>query len=174
MDFSSEIEAAINSPGDINQADYRRWVEQGDLASRARVYALALSHWSRIQPAPQVSEYWAFATDYLLETLVADSQGELDYIHSGFEAAHELAAWLKHIVKEPEGEAVVADVAHRLAAAYRASDQTTRNRIETGALEHALESRRVRPFFDAWAADPVLREAYEPALQWGLAHAEID
>jgi hypothetical protein len=47
---------------------------------------------------------------------------------------------------------------------YKAADPTTRSRIETGALEHALESRAVRPFFDAWGTDPTLREAHEHAL----------
>jgi hypothetical protein len=86
--------------------------------------------------------------------------------------AYEIAAWLKHLVNETEAKSVVAEVALRLATAYKASDAKTRNRIETGALEHALESPRVRPFFSLWASDPVLKDAYGPALEWGLSHTE--
>ena len=171
MDFSKEVEATVNSTGEISKSDYVRWSKRGNLATRGRVYALAASQWSRIQPEPQMSEHCAFMADYLLECLLTNPPAD-DYLHSGFDAAHELAAWLKHLAKDDAGRGIVADVAHRLATAYRASDARTRNRIETGALEHALESPRVRPFFSAWEADPILREAYGPALQWGLAHSE--
>jgi hypothetical protein len=86
---------------------------------------------------------------------------------------YEIAAWLKHLVKTCDGRAVLTEVAGRLAFACKAADPTTRNRIETGALEHALESRAVRPFFDTWGADPGLRDAQEHALAWGMAHTEV-
>jgi len=109
--------------------------------------------------------------DYLIECLLQNPEGD-DFVHSGFDAAYEIAAWLKHLAKTPDGRAVLIEVASRLAIAYRAADATTRNRIETGALEHALESRAVRPFFDSWGTDPILRDAHEHALAWGLAHTE--
>jgi hypothetical protein len=65
---------------------------------------------------------------------------------------------------------VVTEVAGRLAAEYTAADLRTRNRIETGVLEHALESKAVRPFFETWG--PIFREAYAHALAWGLADTE--
>ena len=171
MDLSAEVESAISGTGTVPKADYVRWTSQGDLGTRARVYALAASHWSRIQPAPQLAEHCAFMADYLLECLLINP-GVDDFIHSGYEAGHEIAAWLKHLVNETEAKPVVADVALRLATAYKASDAKARNRIETGALEHALESPRVRPFFSVWASDPVLKDAYGPALEWGLSHTE--
>ena len=64
----------------------------------------------------------------------------------GFDAAHEIAAWLKHLVKTPDGKAVL--------------------------TEHALESRAVRPFFDSWGTDQILRDAHEHALAWRVAHTE--
>jgi len=63
-------------------------------------------------------------------------------------------------------------LAGRLAIEYKAAEAITRNRIETGALEHALESRVVRPFFDSWGTDPILREAHEHAVAWGMAHPD--
>lgn len=47
-----------------------------------------------------------------------------------------------------------------------------RNRIETAVLEHACEAPNVRPFFAAWAADPLLGPAYREALAWGEAHED--
>ena len=170
MNLSDEVEVALSGTGSIPRAKYERWI-RGDLRTRARVYALTASYWSRIHPEPSRAEHCRFMADYLIECLLQNPEGD-DFLHSGFEAAYEIAAWLKHLVKASDGKAALIDVAARLADAYKAADSTTRDRIETGALEHALESRAVRPFFDAWATDPTLRDAHEHALAWGMAHTE--
>jgi hypothetical protein len=118
-----------------------------------------------------MSEHCTFMADYLLECLLKDPAPD-DFVHSGFEAGHEIAAWLKHLSTIPDGGAIIGDVARRLAVSYKASDRITRDRVERSTLEHALESPRLRPFFADWDQDPLLREAYEPALRWGLAHSE--
>ena len=41
-----------------------------------------------------------------------------DYIHSGFEAAWELAAWLKHLVRIEGTSSIIASVAHKLRETY--------------------------------------------------------
>jgi hypothetical protein len=169
-DLSGEVEAALSGTDTIPKAAYERWI-RGDLRTRARAYAFTASHWSRIHPEPSGAEHCRFMADYLIECLLENHEGD-DFVHGGFEAGYEIAAWLKHIVKMSAGRAVLTEVAARLADAYKAADPTTRNRIETGALEHALESRAVRPFFDAWGADPILRDAHEHALAWGIAHTE--
>jgi hypothetical protein len=109
--------------------------------------------------------------DYLVECILVNPEAD-DSLHSGFEAGYELSAWLKHLSQIPDAEAVIVEAASRLAAAYKQGDAATRNRIETGALEHLLESPGLRPLFTSWAEDPTLRQAYEPALEWGLAHSE--
>jgi hypothetical protein len=170
MNLSDEVEVALSGTGTIPRAEYERWI-RGDLRTRARVYALTTSHWSRIHPEPSEAEHCRFMADYLIECLLQNHEGD-EFLHSGFEAGYEIAAWLKHLVKTSDGRAELIEVAARLADAYKAADPTTRNRIETGALEHALESRAVRPFFAAWGADPILRDAHEHALAWGMAHTE--
>jgi len=72
----------------------------------------------------------------------------------------------------PAASDVIAIVSKRLEQLYRESDAEGRNRIETGALEHVLEAPRLRPYFEHWAQDGELREAYEPALAWGRAHSD--
>ena len=170
MDLSAEVEVALSGSGTIPRADYQRWI-RGNLRTRARVYALTASHWSRIHPEPSGAQHCQFMADYLIECLLQNPEVD-DFLHSGFEAAYEIAAWLKHLAKTPDGRTVLAEVAGRLAVACKAADSTTRNRIETGVLEHALESQAVRPFFDSWGTDPILRDAHEHALAWGIAHTE--
>jgi hypothetical protein len=170
INLSAEVEVALAGTATIPRTEYERWI-RGDLRTRARVYALTASHWSRIHPEPSGEQHCRFMADYLIECLLQNPEGD-DFLHSGFDAADEIAAWLKHLVKTPDGKAVLTEVAGCLAVAYKAADPTIRNRIETGALEHALESRAVRPFFDSWGTDPILRHAHEHALAWGLAHTD--
>ena len=140
-------------------------------ASRARVYTLTATQWSRIHPEPSAAEHCRFMADYLIECIL-QNPGHDGFLHTGFQAGYEMAAWLKHVAKTSNGNAVLTEVASRLAVAYKGADPTTRNRIESSALEHALESRAIRPFFAAWATDPTLRDAHEHALAWGMAHTE--
>jgi len=92
------------------------------------------------------------------------------HVHNGFEAAWELAAWIKHIVNIPGDEHFVTFVVNRLEELFAAGDEKLRNRIAVGVLEHALESPELRPYFAHWSKDPLLAEEYEMALEWGLAH----
>jgi hypothetical protein len=170
MNLSREVEVALSATGPIPKAEYERWV-CGDLPTQARVYALTASHWARIDPEPSAAARCRFMADYLIGCLIQNPESD-GFLHTGFEAGYEIAAWLKHLAQTVDGSASLTDMANRLAVAYKAADPTTRNRIETGALEHALESRAVRPFFDDWGTDPMLRDAYEHALAWGIAHTE--
>jgi len=61
-------------------------------------------------------------------------------------------------------------VAARLTQAYLQGDDRTRNRIETGTLEHIFEEPALRAHFDGWRDDPILAEAYACAVAWGDAH----
>ena len=119
-----------------------------------------------------MTEQCSFMETYLFQCLLQNPDSE-DYLHSGFEAAWELAAWLKHLEGIEGTEGFIAGVVQKLTEAYRAADEITRNRIETGAVEHILESRTLRKYFASWEADPVLGQAYELCLEWGKAHESV-
>jgi len=93
--------------------------------------------------------------DYLLRCLAENPEAG-DYVHSGYEAAWELAGWLKHL------ENLDTDAEHR----------DGRERITDGFLEHVFERPSLRRFFDGWRGDPELGEAYSLASEWGDAHLE--
>src|SRR4030095_7965116 len=100
---------ALAGTATIPMTDYERWI-RGDLRTRARVYALTASHWSRIHPEPSGEQHCRFRADYLIECPLQNPEGD-DFLHGGFDASHEIAAWLKHLVKTPGGKAVLAEVA---------------------------------------------------------------
>lgn len=171
MDALSKVLVAIEGDGPIARDRVRQWMTEGDLPTRGAVYFLTRQAWSRISPKLTGDEQCAFMRSYLLDCIVADpSHG--DFLHSGFEAAWDLAAWLKHLLSMPNTDNVIREVSANLRAAYLSGDSKTRNRIGTGALEHILEAKELVPFFEDWRNDPAIKEEYQLALEWGEAHRE--
>jgi len=172
--LSREVTRALDGTGTIAKSDVLRWMRDGDLMTRSRVFHLTASAWSRIRPELTMDEQCGFMVDYLLECIASHPQPQQsdDYLHTGYDAGAALTQWLKHLVAIPEAAQVITEVAARLEKLYRSGDEATRTRIETGALEHILERPALRPYFSHWRGDPVLCEAYEPALQWGRAHTD--
>jgi hypothetical protein len=171
VNYRREVEDALASAGEIPKSIYLRWALEGDLATQARAYRLSAKAWQRIQPEPSMDEQCGFMASYLLACLELDPPAD-DWTHSGFEAGHELSAWLKHLCQEPSTAGVIAAIATRLENLYRSADAPAQNRIETGALEHILESPALRSYFKHWQDDAELRDAHGLALEWGIAHSD--
>lgn len=170
-DLRAEVEAALEGAGGIKKADYLTWTSKGDLATQARAFALSANSWPRIVPEPTMEEQCQFMADYLMQCLVEDRESD-GYVHTGFDAAHVLADWLKHLSALQATSGVVSTVAAALAEVYMEAPAAVRDRIEHGALEHLLEAPALRPFFEAWSRDPVLAEPFRRALEWGQAHPD--
>lgn len=167
----NEVEAAISGSAEVPKGDYLRWARSRNLAIRARAFRLSANSWHRISPEPTMDEQCQVMADYLLACLSADPAPD-DFVHSAFDAGHVLASCLKRWTTIPAASDNIAAVGKWLEQLYRESDPQGRNRIETGALEHILEAPRLRRYFDHWSQDPELRQAYEAALAWGLAHPD--
>jgi len=167
----NEVEAALVSSELVPKERYLRWTQDGELGTQGRAYQLSRKHWHRIQPEPTLQEQCSFMAAYLLACLRTNPQSD-GWVHSVFEAGHELAGWLKHLAKRADSNVVIANVVSELERLYRLADADGRNRIETAALEHILESRSLRAYFSHWADDETLREGHRLALEWGIAHGE--
>jgi hypothetical protein len=167
-----DVEAAISGSAVVLKSDWG----SGEMRPHATCDGPRLVTW-QCKRAPFIcrpitlDEQCEVMADYLLACLSSNPASD-DFIHSGFEAGHALASCLKHWSAIPAASDVIAIVVKRLAELYRESDAEGRNRIETGALEHMLEAPRLRSYFEHWAQDAELREAYEPALAWGRAHSD--
>lgn len=170
MSEAGRILALLESEEPVARDDVRRWMESHELDVLAAVYELTRSAWDRIQPEPESVETADFMRRYLLRCIDEDPRPD-DYLHGGYEAAWELAGLLKQW--RTLGSAAK-DILRRSAAdlmtLYRRTDETTRNRILCGVLEHAFEEPELRPYFSSWQRDPDLREAYKLALDWGTTH----
>jgi hypothetical protein len=80
--------------------------------------------------------------------------------------------WLRHLIEIGNSSAILAGAASAVTQLFLESDEGVRYTIETGFLEHALETAALRPYFEHWAADPRLQSAWHPALEWGEAHPD--
>jgi hypothetical protein len=165
----SEVVDALHGKDPIPKQRVLAWMRESSLETRGAVYVLTDREWSRIQPELSMEEQCTFMGSYLVECLAGDPP-ETDWVHGGFEAGHLLAAWFKHLHSTSGTQKVLAGAASQLTAAYRKSDKKSRNRIETGALEHIFEQPALRLYFAEWCDDPDLREAYKWAVRWGDDH----
>jgi hypothetical protein len=172
MSMYAEVLAVLSSGEPIARDDVRRWIDSGELLTWSAVYALTGKAWSRIEPEMPGEEQTAFMSRYLLRC-IEENPVSGEYLHSGYEAAWELAACLKHW-RRMGGRVAgrLRAVAADLEKLFRRGDAPTRNRVLCGVLEHAFEDPAIRPWFADWDRDGELREAYKLAVEWGSAHEE--
>ncbi|MFZ0520416.1 MAG: hypothetical protein WAL95_05305 [Candidatus Acidiferrales bacterium] len=164
-----EVVAALNGEGPVRKEQVLGWMHESSLETHGAVYRLTDREWNRIQPELSMEEQCWFMTHYLIECIVTDSS-DSDWILGGFEASHELAAWIKHLYVIAGTSKIISGAAAQLTTAYRRADDRTRKRIETGALEHIFEQPALRTYFAEWRDDPELQEAYKWAAAWGDDH----
>jgi len=167
---TQEIEHFFHSKDIIPKEKVLLWMQSEDLNNLGAVYHLTDKAWERIKPELTMDEQCSFMKKYLLQCLELN-QNSSDFVHSGFEAARELASWLKHLKSKDSTDEIIRIVVAELTSMYKRSDEETRNRIETGAIEHIFEDKRLLPYFLSWKNDPELSVAYKECLEWGKAHS---
>lgn len=165
----SSVVTALQSNGPVSAEEVLRWMRDGELRVRGAAYHFLQRARDRIVPPLSIAEQCSFMLDYLFECLLVHPQPG-DYLHSGFEAARELAAWVNQLECSGENDGYIRYIIQRLTEAYIAADDATRHRIETGAVEHMMESPSMRKYFASWKDDPTLGTAYKMCIQWGRDH----
>jgi hypothetical protein len=165
-----------NKPTRVSFGAIRRQLDGATLSERNEVLEFIRSNMKRIRPP--VDDDWLYdaMSSYLLDCIVdnADSDVEDESTHSSFEAAHELVDWFNWIVKRDDTPAAIRSIVERITNVFNNGDRFVRNCIETGFLEHVLETPSNRPYFLHWSDDPILAESYTEALRWGEAHTRRD
>ncbi|HEX8154690.1 MAG TPA: hypothetical protein VF698_16270 [Thermoanaerobaculia bacterium] len=171
MSDAARIRELLGGDGEIARDEVRRWMASDDLPTLAALYVLLEKASARITPELELDEMTALMRRYLLRCIEEDPP-RTDGVHGGFEAAWTLSACMKQWRKIAGSDKIVRDTISALKSLYRRSDETTRNRVLCGVLEHALEDPALRPFFGDWQRNRELREAHKLALEWGIAHEE--
>ena len=161
----------------VSLGDVRRRLEGATLADRSRLLDFVRRNIGKIRPQPDPGWLYGQMSSYLLQCIIHGSDDHPDgrdaSAHSPFEAAHELVVWFNwYISVEELDPKTIQPSIDRIEAAFRDGDDRIRNCIETGFLEHVLETPGNRHYFAHWAHDPMLSESYTEALRWGVAHTK--
>jgi len=94
-----------------------------------------------------------------------------DLAHSQFEAARELCGLLVHwnqLSKPPQD--LIQGIVTGVTELFLAGDETLRNVIETGFLEHVFEYSQLVRLFSHWKSHKILAATFDAALAWGTEH----
>ncbi len=167
-----EIDATLEGSGPIPRDRVVRWIgHAADLRTLAKLYRLTDEGYSRIQPDLGMDVTCALIQRYMLQCIRENVEHD-DEVLSRFDAAMDLHGWLRHLLSMGGTEKILHDAAAVITELFLNSGEDVRYTLETGFLEHALETEALRPYFEHWATDPVLRVAWEPALSWGKAHPD--
>ena len=173
-DIASDIEAALLADTPIPREKVLLWIHTAeDLPTFAKLYQLTGEGYSRIQPDLGKEATCGLVQRYLLECIKANITNDGDIL-SQWQAAQVLHGWFCRLLEmEEDNSEVLNNAADAITALFLASAEEVRNVIETGFLEHALETAALRPYFEHWSGDDRLREAWNRALEWGKAHPDF-
>jgi len=173
MNFRAEIDAAVASQEVLARSDVERWIETtNDLPTLAKIYRITGEGYHRIKPELGKELECKSIQNYLLECIRQDIKDD-DEIESRYEAAGTLHGWLRQLLEARDCDEVIRRTAHAVTELFLTGGEEIRNAIETGFLEHALESRGLRPYFEHWSEDSRLRDTWDRALEWGIAHPDF-
>jgi hypothetical protein len=173
-----DLDTALESKEPINRATVVAWIDDAsDLQTLAKLYRLTGEGYYRIQPELGKEAGCALIVRYLLgciaENVVIEENIEDDTeILERYEAAMMLHGWFRQIVGMNDSVQVLNAAAKSVTDMYLRSSQDVRVAIETGFLEHVLETAALRPYFEYWSRDERLKPAWDRAIKWADAHPD--
>lgn len=181
-DLNSEIIAALSTDGPIAKETVLKWIDStadSDLSTLSKLYRLTGEGYYRIQPELGPEATCGLILRYFLGCIrfgavtAGENEAESDEeIETRFEATQSLHVWFRHLLGIEGASQLLTRAASQITTCFLESDDDVKDAIETGFLEHALETAALRPYFQNWANDPRLNQTWERALAWGEAHPD--
>jgi len=173
-ELDSEINTALSSDGPIPREKVLSWIAasaDSDLSTLSKLYRLTGEGYYRIQPDLGREPTCALIQRYLLGC-IRYGLTDNEEIQGRYEAAESLHVWFRHLLGMEGTATVMSRAAKAVTDLYLENGEDVRNAIETGFLEHALETTALHPYFQHWASDPRLESAWNRALEWGNGHPD--
>jgi hypothetical protein len=148
----TDIDAALSSDSPIPGEQVVSWIDAAadcDLRTLSKLYRLTGEGYHRIQPELGIGSTCGLIQRYLLGC-VRDGVTDNDEIQERYEAAESLHVWFRHLAEMDGTSKVLTAAADGLKKLYLESGDDVRTAIETGLLEHAMETAALRPYFEKW------------------------
>jgi hypothetical protein len=172
-DFRRKIDEALLSDRQIPKQEVVSWIERtNDIGTLSKLYRLTRERYYQIQPELGKEATCGLIQRYLLQC-IRENVVDDDEIEDRWEAAQALHVWFCQLIQGDDTSDILRAAAGAITDAFLAGGDEVRNAIEAGFLEHALETKALRPYFEHWSTDSHLREAWERALEWGTAHPDF-
>jgi hypothetical protein len=173
MNYDKELDAALQSQDSIPRNKFLAWIEAAtDPANLSKLCEIIKDGYHRIQPELGGEVACNLTLRYFLECIRQNVQ-ESDDVLSRWEAAQDLHAWFCQLHESGDASQFLQSAAQSITDLFLAGDQGVRDAIEMGFLEHVLETEGLRHYFEHWASDTRLRDAWSNALEWGKAHPDF-
>jgi hypothetical protein len=172
--LTHDVGVALSGDGPIRREQVVSWIDavaDSDLQTLSKLYRLTGEGYHRIQPELGMEPTCGLIQRYLLGC-VRDGVTYNSEIQERYEAAASLHVWFRHLATVDGTSSVLTAAAEAIKNAYLESGDDVRAAIETGFLEHALETAALRPYFEKWSSDSRLEPAWKRALKWGEAHPD--
>jgi len=170
-DFTSDIDSALTSEGQIPRDLVLSWIERAtNLSTLSKLYRLTDEGYYRIQPELGSAVTCTLIQRYLIQCVRENIEDD-DEIESRFDATMSLHTWFRHLLTMNRDE-ILTGAAYAITELYLTSDDAIRYAIETGFLEHALETAGLRPYFEHWSRDERLRDGWVRAMEWANDHPD--
>ena len=169
-DFRQKIDEALASDRRIPRQEVLSWIDRSkDLQTLSKLYRLTRERYYQIQPDLGKEATCGLVQRYLFqcirENVIDDNE-----VEGRWNAAQSLHIWFCHLIQRNDSSEILQGAAKAITDMFLIGSKDIRDAIETGFLEHALETEGLRPYFAHWSTDPRLRESWERALEWGEAH----
>jgi hypothetical protein len=171
--ITEEIATALSSDTDIRREKVVAWISSAGtgICALSMLYRLTGEGYYRIKPELGGEVTCSLIQKYLLECVRQDVKDD-DDILGRWEAADTLHFWLRQLLESGCSPSILLGIAKAITELFLVGGEDIRDAIEMGFLKHALETAALRPYFENWASNPQLHEAWERALAWGKAHPD--
>jgi len=160
--------------GPISRTEAEAWMQSDDLQILGLVVQAFVDYGDleRIEPRLDMQVVYDFLLKYYERCIREDPQCE--WADRRYVVGDHIVPWYHGAPEtgdEPRQE-FLTRVKQLLARLYLDGDEDVRDAIVCGTIEHILEQPRWREFFKDWCDDPILRGAYDYAMEWAAKPEE--
>ncbi|MET0499402.1 MAG: hypothetical protein ABW106_14165 [Steroidobacteraceae bacterium] len=169
----SEVVSLFGTPEHSNavpvfREKVRKWIKEAqDIEAQGALcsYILNRDHSSRVTPPLEFSDFHPFVSNYFLRCISEDPQGQWSDTRYG--AGMALANWFKALKNDQTvPRRALLEIKESIQDLWDREDQSIRDGILNGTLEHIFEDRDARQLFDDWRQHPNYAGLYKAACEW--------
>ncbi len=166
LEIIDKIKKLLQSTDSIPADKIMDWMKLDDIEILGAISSIITEHYDRVEPAIPMETICNFQLNYFRRCLIENPDGE--YSDSRYTAGYDLAMWFKALWADKKvPKSIIKDLKSMLSQVYKSGDEEVRNCIVTSVLEHLFENPEIGKYFSDWQKNPVLKVAYNQALEWG-------